>query len=290
MKDLLLHPATRQALEAFVAQPSHALLLAAPTGSGKATVAQALAGALLGIRPGKLPGYPYYKLVASPEGKAISIEAVRDAIHFTTLRTPGTNVLGVGRVVLFQDAHLLTTQAQNALLKVIEEPPAGTIMILATSSVQAILPTIRSRAQCIALQLPHNEEITAYFTKRGYPPDAVRKALLMSGGLPGLMHALLETNADHPLVAAASIARDILQKPTFERLLLAEELAKQRQLWLDVLFILGKMAAIALQQNGSNRAAAGRWQKILAASHEAEKQTLQSGQLKLVTLNFMLTL
>ena len=272
-----------------MARPSHALLLAAPAGSGKATVAQELASSLLGVPVPQLPNHPYYKAIVSPEGKAISIDAVREAIHFTTLRTP-TKDGTTGRVVVIQDAHLLTAQAQNALLKTIEEPPIGTVLILAAASEQAILPTIRSRAQCIALQLPGSEDVMAYFARKGYAADAIRRALLMSGGLPGLMHALLGTNTDHPLVAATNMARDILQKSPFERLVLAEDLAKQRQLWLDVLFILGQMAAVSLQQNGNNASAARRWQKVLAASHEAERQTLQSGQLKLVLLNFMLAL
>lgn len=289
MKDLLLHPATRQALEAFVARPSHALLLSAPAGSGKSAVAQAIAVALLDAPPEQLAGHPYYKVVASPEGKAISIDAIREVIHFTTLRTV-TKDTEVSRVVVVQDAHLLTVQAQNALLKTIEEPPAGTLIILAAASEQAILPTIRSRVQCIALQLPDTEAVSTYFAGKGYVPDAVRKALLMSDGLPGLMHALLDKNNAHPLVAATDVAREILQKTAFERLVLADDLSKQRQLWFDVLYIFGQMATVALRQNGHNTSAARRWHKILAATHEAEKQMLQSGQLKLVLLNFMLAL
>lgn len=56
------------------------------------------------------------------------------------------------KAVIIEDAHLLTTEAQNALLKVLEEPPANTILILGTDSKEALLPTIRSRCQLIELE------------------------------------------------------------------------------------------------------------------------------------------
>lgn len=56
------------------------------------------------------------------------------------------------KAVIIEDAHLLTKEAQNALLKVLEEPPANTIMILGSQSQEALLPTILSRCQVIALE------------------------------------------------------------------------------------------------------------------------------------------
>lgn len=56
------------------------------------------------------------------------------------------------KAVIIEDAHLLTKEAQNALLKVLEEPPANTIMILGSQSQEALLPTILSRCQIITLE------------------------------------------------------------------------------------------------------------------------------------------
>lgn len=56
------------------------------------------------------------------------------------------------KAVILQDAHLLTTQAQNALLKVLEEPPDHTIIILSTQSKEPLLPTIISRCRIIELE------------------------------------------------------------------------------------------------------------------------------------------
>lgn len=56
------------------------------------------------------------------------------------------------KAVIIEDAHLLTHEAQNALLKVLEEPPTNTILILASNTKEALLPTILSRCQVIELE------------------------------------------------------------------------------------------------------------------------------------------
>lgn len=56
------------------------------------------------------------------------------------------------KLIVIEDAHLLTTEAQNALLKVLEEPPAHTHIILATETKEALLATILSRCQIIELE------------------------------------------------------------------------------------------------------------------------------------------
>lgn len=56
------------------------------------------------------------------------------------------------KAVVLEDAHLLTTEAQNALLKVLEEPPDHTILILSTENKEALLPTIISRCKVIILE------------------------------------------------------------------------------------------------------------------------------------------
>lgn len=56
------------------------------------------------------------------------------------------------KAVIIEEAHLLTPEAQNALLKVLEEPPANTIILLNVNSKEALLPTILSRCQIIELE------------------------------------------------------------------------------------------------------------------------------------------
>ncbi len=84
-----------------------------------------------------------------PESKSrqIVVDQVRDFEHQLYL-TGGAHTVKAG---LVSDAECLNAQAQNALLKTLEEPPAGTIIILLSTSPKRLLPTIRSRCQTVSL-------------------------------------------------------------------------------------------------------------------------------------------
>ena len=74
---------------------------------------------------------------------AIRIDQIRDAIERTAYRP----FEGRMRVVIIDDADVVNVEAQNALLKTLEEPPAASIFVLVTSRPDVLLPTVRSRCQ-----------------------------------------------------------------------------------------------------------------------------------------------
>lgn len=287
MKDLLLHPRTRRRLEAYMAAPTHALLLVGPTGSGKRTLAESLAEAALGLGPGKAAGHPYVLIVEPEEpGKAIGIEAVRQLEKFLALKVPGITKEH-DRAVLLEDAHLLTPQAQNALLKTLEEPPAGTVLILTVNHGQGVLPTIRSRAQAVTVERLEKQALEDYFAGRGFDSKATGKAYAISGGLPGLMHAMLD-ESDHPLLEATEKARQLLSQSAYERLAMVDTLAKDRKLAMDVAMILQQMARISLRT--ATGPAAKKWQSVLEAGYETAEALAANAQPKLALTKLMLSL
>jgi hypothetical protein len=290
MKDFLLHPGTRTRLEAFMARPSHALMLVGPAGSGKRTLALGLAETVLGLSAGSYTSHPYALLIAPEEpGKAIGIEAVRQLEKFLALKVPGKKAGpdGLDRAVIIEDAQLMTLEAQNALLKMLEEPPAGTVLVLTVSHAQTILPTIRSRAQSVNVDRLDRQVLEDYFVKLGFDRQAVGRAYSISGGLPGLMHALLD-ESDHPLLEATGKARDLLSKTAFERLAMVDGLAKDRALAMDVALILQQMARISLQT--AEGKTARKWQSVLEAGYEAAEALTVNAQPKLVLTKLMLSL
>lgn len=84
--------------------------------------------------------------------KSLGIETVK-TLQKTIYLTP---VQGKKKLLVIRDANLLTTEAQNALLKFLEEPPAHMIILLVTESLQSLLPTIQSR--CFLITLLKSEE------------------------------------------------------------------------------------------------------------------------------------
>lgn len=273
----LLHPATAALLEITLQHPPHALLIAAPTGSGKATVAHWLAHELLANTRG------YYE-IAPQAGKAISIEAIRELEHITSLKMPGNDE--ISRVIVIIDAHTMTIEAQNALLKTLEEPPAGTMLILTSAHQDMLLPTIRSRAQSIELTRPSQEDLSQLLAARGAKQAEINNALALSGGLPGLACSLVDNNLEHPLVQAAQTARQLLQQSSFEKLCQVEALAKNKEASTNLVYILSQMAHAAVLTGKAGE----RWQRVMQAAYDAEVALNGGAQPKLVMSNLMLSL
>ena len=285
MNSLALHDHTKEQLDRFAAKPSHAILLHGPKGSGKAALARLLAARLLGISAQDLQSFPYKVVVSSLEGKAISIESIRTLEHFLSLKVPTS--AAYNRFVIIEDSDLLTHEAQNALLKTLEEPPEATFIILTSSTKEALLPTITSRLQEIIVTKPPAQKLIDHFTAAGFSETDIQQVYAISGGLPGLMQALL-SDSDHPLKPATLTARLLLQQTAYERMLQVDELSKHRQLAIDVLYILQQMAHARLQVTTGSQFT--KWLKILSASYTARNELQNSAQPKLVLDALMLKL
>lgn len=120
---------------------NHAYLLSGP--GRKIKTAFGFTRAILGQ---KFRQHPDFIILEKEEDSTqIKINQVRGVIRRISLRSSGK------RVVLIKKAELLSLDAANALLKTLEEPPAGTIFILTTANIREIIPTIISRCQNIYL-------------------------------------------------------------------------------------------------------------------------------------------
>src|ERR1035437_7109375 len=125
MNKLLLHPIVSNQLDNFAAKPSHALLVVGYEGIGKSTICKLLAIRLLKLSDeSKLETYPHLKII-QPDDKSISIEAIRELKQFTKLKISSQDN-EIQRVIVIEHAETLTIEAQNALLKLLEEPPTDT--------------------------------------------------------------------------------------------------------------------------------------------------------------------
>lgn len=173
---------------------AHAYLISGPDGSGKMTLAREIAAALNceGGR-GTLPCHSCNACRRIMAGEFTDVKILK--------RQKDKMTIGVDEVRLFRDdmflsatesdykiyiiddAGRLTPQAQNALLKVLEEPPSKVVIILLTTSDDAILTTIKSRAQYVNMQKFTPDELDEYFTRGGtsgaFPGGEARAELLL---------------------------------------------------------------------------------------------------------------
>jgi hypothetical protein len=288
-KSIILHDRTREQVTQFAAQPSHALLLVGASGIGKATLAQQIVAEALGLTPESLAQHPYLRTVA-PEKNSIGIEVIRELQHFLQLKTLGDKPLR--RAIIIEQSNSLTTEAQNAFLKLLEEPPKDTLLVLTASTHRALLPTILSRVQMITVYTPDQHDLKTFFAEQGKDDRAIAQAYFLSGGLPGLMHALLQGETEHPLLTGVATAKELLGQSVFERLSIVDRLSKQKDEAAILLEALRRIAQVSLGQ-ATQKADAARikqWHRILKHVYAAEQAMATSANTKLVLTNVMLRL
>jgi len=189
----------------------HALLVTGPPGIGKAAFALTLARHVLG-RGGRLPSdleaTPDFRRVAPDEpGKAIVVDQVRALSEFIALTSAG----GGYKFVLVDPADALNTNAANALLKTLEEPPPRSTLVLVTARPSLLLPTIRSRCQVIALSAPEPAAARAWLEARSGAPDAVGAALAVRRGSPGGAAALIDAELSGQIPPAVAAINALLK-------------------------------------------------------------------------------
>ncbi|HWR22194.1 MAG TPA: hypothetical protein VN366_01845 [Feifaniaceae bacterium] len=152
----------------------HAILLTGPEGGAYPALARKAAAAHLGLfGEDALDTCPDYYVLGP---KAVPIEAVR-ALQGEL----GARSVSGRRAVVFLDAHNMSEATQNALLKTLEEPPRGALMLL-TGLEAGLLPTIRSRCLAVRLGAEPEDVLVLALTQSGVPEKSARLAARLSGG------------------------------------------------------------------------------------------------------------
>lgn len=163
---------------------AHATLLSGEAGIGKKTVARLLAQGLMCRGEGDKPcgvcrdcrrftarTHPDALFPApAPKEKTIKIEALREMIDALSRHA----LEGGNRVVLIENAERMTPQAQNCLLKTLEEAADDTYFLLTCDQESALLPTIRSRCRCVRLQPWSEKRVEEALLGRGIPSDRAK--------------------------------------------------------------------------------------------------------------------
>ena len=213
--------AIRQVSAMIAAGLPHALLLVGPRSVGKTTLALDIAAAQLcmtadpagrpcrscrGCRLVDDRNHPdVHRLAPEGAGGTVGIDAVRGLVSELALLP----VEGGARVAIVEAAHRLTEDAQNALLKTLEEPPNGVTLILCAEDEDRLLPTIHSRVARVRLGTLAPRDIEDLLEARGEAdaPTANRLARL-AGGRPGL--AIAYARSSNAAAIRGELARSLL--------------------------------------------------------------------------------
>ena len=223
-ESLLGNTRIKQNLSAAAAKNrfAHFYLISGPKGSGKHTLADLLASALMCERPNRPCGvcpacrkvmahtHPDYITVDDPEHKNVAVKIIREARESIFVR-PNE---GLRKIYLFPQEMGL--EGQNALLKVLEEPPSYGVFIILSDNPEKLLPTVRSR--CTELQLTSVEPaILKPWLAAKFPEttgEMLDAAIRRSSGYPGQAAELLQKGENLPPEVEAFVksfaARDIM--------------------------------------------------------------------------------
>lgn len=227
MKDLLAHPKTIQNLNNIIDIPANAIGISGELGAGRGYLAQILIAQILDIKDPN--AYPYYMRIDSLEDKK-GINDIREVQNFLKLTVPGSNKYK--RAVLIEHIDKLGHEAQNALLKTLEEPPVDTIILITYRSKSTILPTISSRVQ--ELRVLPVDQATA-ITKLEKPQTEIIRAFHISEGQAGLLSALLNEDLDHPLKQGIESSKELLRASKYQRLIMVDKIIKSDKPSPDIL-------------------------------------------------------
>lgn len=160
---------------------SHAYIINGERGSGKEFVARIFAQTLQCEKGGTNPcnechsckqalskNHPDIIRLTHEKPNTISVEDIRQQVTGDVQIKPYSSQR---KIYLINDAEKMTVQAQNALLKTLEEPPAYVVILLLTSNAELLLPTLRSRCVMLSMKPVENRQMRKYLMEELKVPD-----------------------------------------------------------------------------------------------------------------------
>jgi DNA polymerase III delta prime subunit len=264
-----IHPDTQRMIDAFAVSGAHAAIVIGQEGVGLSFIANYIAkqstATVITVLPEK-------DEVVNLEKGTITIQSIRRLYDLTKTTEPK------GRVIIIDYAERMGIPAQNAFLKLLEEPVAGTRFILLTHQSSTLLPTILSRAQLITVK-PVSMADSEKLIDTLKVTDATKRAqlLFIASGRPAELTKL--ANDDEAFTQRAQIVKDartFITASPYERLKLANKYKGDRAIALTLVEDGLKLLRRSLSDNGE--------QANLAALNHLEaihKRLSEQGNVKL---------
>lgn len=212
---------------------SHAYILLGTKGTGKHTLARLIASAVnCENRDNDNFGIPCHscnsckKITQNNSADVITVSREKDkaTLGVDPIRFVKSDISvypndGDYKVYIIEDAHTMTTQAQNALLLTLEEPPQYAIFILLCENTENILETVKSRAPILRMKTPSEKETIA-FLKENHPsartfinnsPEEFRQIYMASKGSIGRILELIGSSEKKQVLANRDLAQKLIE-------------------------------------------------------------------------------
>lgn len=211
---------------------SHAYCLIGSSQIGKRTLANQLAAQILEVEVNALGTNPDYVYVERLEDektgkkkKEISAEQIRQVRE----KFYNSSWLNGHKVVVLDEAELLNEESANGFLKILEEPPAKSIIFILTENDNLLLPTIRSRCQCFELGSVSDSEMSIFLKSLNCHDSQAQEIIKLAWGRPGKAKELLEDSEKYSQnFEEQRRFEKILKSPIYERWALMEDVLSEK--------------------------------------------------------------
>ena len=240
INSFLGNPEIKETLKSIVSSGRfpHAFIIEGEEGSGRHTLARIIAAAAMceaendskpcGIC--RICGLVVKDshcdvLTYAPDGATFKVDTVRE-IRDNAYIMP---IESKRKVNILLDCDKMSEPAQNAFLKVLEEPPAFMIFILICQNAASLLPTVRSRCVTLTVSNPETEEAADYIKlKTGKPDSDISEALVSAHGNIGKALAVLDGAAAESHIAAREFLEAVRQQDRMAALKIMHRFEKDR--------------------------------------------------------------
>lgn len=231
MTEIFLNPTTNKAIAALKHNTPQALLISGPIGCGLQTVANLISDGNSHIV------YPEKDEKIDLENGTIGVKLIRNLYEETRSKLNRKNIF------IIKNADRMTSQAQNAFLKLLEEPNSGTYFILLSHTPTKLLPTISSRTEQLSVR-PINRQQSDKLLDILHISDQTKRAQIqfLASGLPAAMTRLATDDKYFATrTATTHNAREILQTNCYQKLKIIQTYKDSRS---DALLLLSDIMKI----------------------------------------------
>ncbi len=277
LSKLILNSKSRQQIENYLAQPTHALLLTGKNGIGLDSTAKAIAKQLADnqviiIQP---------RLHDKQKTLSININDIHALIDLTRSRRKDK------LAIVIENIESMTNDAPQAFLKLLEEPTVNVFYILSSHSVARLPQTILSRVQNIELLPVPESDLDVLFENSvmRLAKDRRTRILFLAAGLPAETLRLIQDEQYYrERVSLFEQAKLFVQGKEYDRLKLASEI-KDRKTAVDLLYSISRIVAMTAPKSKSPLATAQQLQILGQAIDNLNQNGNVRAQLVSIALN-----
>jgi hypothetical protein len=194
--DILGHSAAKEVLGNAIAHPHHGYLIEGPSGVGCHVLAEAFVRALASHPPDRpLAAHPDIAVLArewNDAGTALKKEIAVKEVRALRTRVSERPVIASRVTAYIPDADFLNEEGVNALLKSVEEPPAGAVFVLVAHRPGNLPATLLSRVQRLSLRRVASDEVRAWLVSGGVSSALADDAVAVADGRPGMARRFVD--------------------------------------------------------------------------------------------------